>query len=55
MKTASVSEVRKSMSAGILHIGAGKPPIDLILRQGPRLPEGVSIVPTVLEERRSGW
>ena len=47
--------IQRLQRAGLLRVGTGKPPLDLIGQPGPKLPEGVSIVDTVLEERRSGW
>ncbi len=41
--------------AGLVRIGRGAPPIDLIGRPGPQLRGERSAVDVVLEERRSGW
>ncbi len=38
--------------AGLVRRGTGKPPLDLILQQGPR--PRASVVEAVLEERREG-
>lgn len=40
--------------AGLIRRGTGPVPLDE-LGPAPNLPEGVSLVATVLEERRSGW
>lgn len=41
--------------AGVLKRGKGKIPLEMILRPGPPLPQGVSAVEALLDERRSGW
>jgi prevent-host-death family protein len=41
--------------AGLVRVGRGAPPIDLVRAPGPPLREGRSIVDVVLDERRSGW
>jgi prevent-host-death family protein len=38
--------------AGIIRRGTGGPPLDLILRPGPRTTDGSSVVEALLEERR---
>lgn len=40
--------------AGIIRIGTGAPPLDLIRTPGPKLGPGLSLVEAVIEERRSG-
>ena len=40
--------------AGLVRLGTGAPPIDLISRDGPRLGAGSSLVDALLEERRTG-
>ncbi len=44
---------------GIIRRGNGMPPEELLRRMGeiqrPKLPEGMSLVDAVLEERESGW
>ncbi len=40
--------------AGVLRIGLGAPPVDLLRSPGPRPRGGRSIVDATLEERRSG-
>jgi len=40
--------------AGILRVGTGKPPLDLILQPGPKLSDGASVVEALIEERRTG-
>jgi prevent-host-death family protein len=41
--------------AGLVRVGRGAPPVDMVRVPGPRLREGRSIVEIVLDERRSGW
>jgi prevent-host-death family protein len=41
--------------AGLIKVGKGPPPLELIRRPPPKLPPGVSVVEAVLEERREGW
>lgn len=41
--------------AGIVRVGRGAPPVDLLSSPGPRTLDGSSIVELLLEERRSGW
>ena len=41
--------------AGIVRIGHGAPPVELIGRPAPPVQGGRSAVDAVLEERRSGW
>jgi len=41
--------------AGLLRVGRGAPPVDLLRTPAPALRGGRSIVDAVLEERRSGW
>lgn len=40
--------------AGLARRGLAAPPVDLISRPGPALPDGVSLVDYVIEERREG-
>lgn len=40
--------------AGLIRRGLAAPPVDLISRPGPALPDGVSLVDYVIEERREG-
>lgn len=40
--------------AGLIRRGLAAPPVDLISRPGPALPDGVSLVEYVIEERREG-
>jgi prevent-host-death family protein len=40
--------------SGIVRIGRGAPPVELIRKPGPRPSGGRSIVDVLLEERRSG-
>lgn len=40
--------------AGLVRVGTGAPPVDLLRTPGPTLPPGVSLVDAVIEERRSG-
>ena len=47
--------IQRLQRAGLLRVGTGKPPLDLLSQPVPKLPDGVSIVDAVLEERRSGW
>ena len=44
--------VARLQRAGIIK-GGGPPPLDLIRRPGPRLPDGASLLEAVLEERRN--
>ena len=46
--------LRRLERAGAVRIGSAPPPIERISTPGPALPAGVSIVETLLEERRSG-
>ncbi len=41
--------------AGLVRVGRGAPPVELIHTAAPRLRGGMSIVDVVLDERRSGW
>jgi prevent-host-death family protein len=41
--------------AGLVRVGRGAPPVDILRVSGPRPRGGRSIVETVLDERRSGW
>jgi prevent-host-death family protein len=40
--------------AGLMRVGSGDPPIDVIRTPGPRLPVGIDAVAMMLEDRRSG-
>lgn len=40
--------------AGIIKIGKGAPPLELLRTPGPKLKPGFSLVDAVIEERRSG-
>ena len=40
---------------GLIKRGKGEVPLELLRSPGPRLPDGVSLVDYLLEERRSGW
>ncbi len=40
---------------GLIRRGPGPIPEALLRNPGPRLPDGVSIVDALLEERESGW
>jgi prevent-host-death family protein len=40
--------------AGIIRRGTRPPPLELIRKPGPRLPEGSSLLEALLDERRSG-
>jgi prevent-host-death family protein len=40
--------------AGIIKMGRGKPPLDLIRTPGPKIKPGFSLVDAVIEERRTG-
>lgn len=40
--------------AGIIKIGTGAPPLDLIRTRGPKLGPGGGLVEAVIEERRTG-
>ncbi len=40
--------------AGIIKVGTGAPPIELMRQPGPALANGASAVAAVIEERRSG-
>ena len=40
--------------AGIIKVGGGKPPLELIRTPGPKLKGGLSLVDAVIEERRNG-
>lgn len=41
--------------AGVIRRGAAPVPLDLISTPAPNLPDGVSAVEALLEERRTGW
>jgi prevent-host-death family protein len=45
--------IARLQRAGIIKGGGGPPPLDLIRRPGPRLPDGASLLEAVLEERRN--
>jgi prevent-host-death family protein len=45
--------LRRLERAGVVRIGSAPPPIDLLRRPGPKLPDGVSAVQAILEERRT--
>ncbi len=40
--------------AGLVRVGTATPPVDLLREPAPPLPDGVSAVEMVLEERRTG-
>lgn len=40
--------------AGLARRGRIAPPVDLIMRPGPAVPDGASVVEALLEERREG-
>ncbi len=40
--------------AGLIKVGTGAPPIELMRTPPPKLPAGVSVVDALLEERREG-
>lgn len=40
--------------AGLIKIGTGPPPVELIRQPPPRIANGASVVEAVLEERREG-
>lgn len=40
--------------AGVVRIGTGAPPVELLRQPGPELAKGASAVAAVIEERRSG-
>ncbi len=40
--------------AGVIRRGTGKVPREILEEPGPKLPEGVSLVEALLEERREG-
>jgi prevent-host-death family protein len=40
--------------AGVIRVGSGAPPVDLIGRPGPELAPGASVLDALLEERREG-
>ena len=40
--------------AGVIRRGRIAPPVDLIMRPGPAVPDGASLLEAVLEERREG-
>ena len=48
-------QTQRLVRAGILRLGTGKPPVELISQPGAKLPDGVSAVQALLEERESGW
>jgi prevent-host-death family protein len=41
--------------AGLVRVGRGAPPVELLRSPGPRPVDGRSIVELLLEDRRSGW
>lgn len=41
--------------AGIIRRGTGPVPLDQLRPPPPKMPDGVSLVEAILEERRSGW
>jgi hypothetical protein len=41
--------------AGVIRRGTAPVPLDMISTPAPTLPDGVSAVEALLEERRSGW
>ena len=47
--------IQRLQRAGVLRVGIGKPPLDLLRTPGPKLPDGVSLVDAVLAEREGGW
>ncbi len=40
--------------AGIIKVGTGPPPLELLRQPAPKLPEGMSVLEALLEERREG-
>jgi prevent-host-death family protein len=50
----STGRLERLQRSGIVRIGRGAPPVELIRKPGPRPSGGRSIVDVLLEERRSG-
>ncbi len=46
--------LRRLERAGLVKIGTGAPPIELLRTPGPKLEPGFSLVDAVIEERRTG-
>jgi prevent-host-death family protein len=53
--TGAGDRMRRLERAGLVRIGKGRAPVDVIRSPGPVLPPGASAVEALLEERRSGW
>ncbi len=51
---ASVGRVERLERAGLLRRGLSPPPVELISRPGPAVPDGFNVVDALLEERREG-
>lgn len=52
--TGGLGRLERLERSGIVRIGRGAPPVELIRKPGPRPSGGRSIVDVLLEERRSG-
>ena len=50
----STGRLARLERAGIIKIGRGAPPLELLRTPGPKLKPGFSLVDAVIEERRSG-
>ncbi len=50
----STGRLARLERAGIIRIGTAAPPLERLRRPAPELPQGVSVVEALIEERRSG-
>ena len=50
----STGRLARLERAGVIRIGTAAPPVERLRRPAPTLPQGVSVVEALLEERRSG-
>jgi prevent-host-death family protein len=46
--------IRRLERSGVLRVGIGPPPLDLLRTPGPALTQGASVVEALLDERRTG-
>lgn len=51
----STGRLERLERSGIVRVGHGAPPVELIRAPGPLPSGGPSIVDVLLDERRSGW
>lgn len=50
----STGRLARLERAGLIKVGTGTPPVELMGQPPPKLPPGVSVLEALLEERREG-